>query len=249
MNFQGKVALVTGSTTGIGEAIAEQLHQHGAKVIIASRSLQKAQQKARSLSPDGQTALGIGCDVAKPGQVCQLIHDAVSHFGRLDYAVNNAGTTGEHNKNVTEQTQNNWENVITNSLSSVFYCMKYEIPEMLKSGGGAIVNLSAVNGLVGIAGLAPYTAAKHGVIGLTRSAALEFAGKGVRINAVAPGYVGTSRVNELPDDILRSFANSHPMERLAKMSEVAEFVMFLLSEKSSFCTGSVYPIDGGYLAR
>ncbi|MBO1273448.1 SDR family oxidoreductase [Shewanella sp. 4t3-1-2LB] len=249
MNVQGKVALVTGSTTGIGEAIAERLHQHGAKVIIASRSLQKAQQKARSLSADGQTALGIGCDVSKPEQVCQLIHGSVSHFGRLDYAVNNAGTTGEHNRNVTEQTEDNWENVIANSLSSVFYCMKYEIPEMLKSGGGAIVNLSAVNGLVGIAGLAPYTAAKHGVIGLTRSAALEFACKGVRVNAVAPGYVSTSRVNELPEEILRNFANSHPMARMARMDEVAEFVMFLLSEKASFCTGGIYPIDGGYLAR
>ena len=163
--------------------------------------------------------------------------------------MNNAGTTGEHNKTIPEQTVENWEKVISITLSSVFYCMKYEIPEMLKSGGGAIVNLSAVNGLVGIAGLSPYTVAKHGVIGLTRTAALEFACKGIRVNAVAPGYVSTPRVNELPDSILRSFADSHPMKRMATMEEVAEFILFLLSEKSGFCTGGVYPIDGGHLAE
>lgn len=249
MNFQDKVAVITGSTAGIGEVVAEQLHKSGAKVIVVSRSREQAEQKAKSLSPDGRTALGIACDVSQPAQVERMIDEAVSRFGRLDYAVNNAGITGDHNKNITQQTIENWERVIATSLSSVFYGMKYEIPQIVKSGGGAIVNLSAVNGLVGIPGLAPYTTAKHGVIGLTQTAALEFAEQGLRVNAVAPGYVSTPRINELPASIQRAFANSHPVKRMAKMQEVADFILFLLSEKSGFCTGGVYPIDGGYLAE
>ena len=248
MNFQNKVAVITGSTTGIGEAVAEQLHKHGAKVVIVSRSSEQAKQKAKRLSSQGQQARGIGCDVSQPEQVRQMIDDVIKHFGRLDYAVNNAGLTGEHGINITEQTIENWDKVIATSLSGVFYCLKYEIPQMMKSGG-SIVNLSAVNGLVGIPGLAPYTVAKHGIIGLTQTAALEFACEGIRINAVAPGYVQTPRMSEFPENIVRSFANSHPMKRMAKMQEVADFILFLLSDNSAFCTGGVYPIDGGYLAE
>ncbi len=242
MNFQNKVAVITGSTAGIGEAVAEQLHKHGAKVVIVSRSSEEAKQKAKQLSSQGQPAMGIGCDVSQPEQVRQMIDDVINYFGRLDYAVNNAGITGEHGKKITEQTVENWDKVIATSLSSVFYCLKYEIPQMMKMGG-AIVNLSAVNGLVGIPGLAPYTAAKHGIIGLTQTAALEFACQGIRINAVAPGYVQTPRISEFPENIVRSFANSHPMKRMAKMQEIADFILFLLSDKSAFCTGGVYPID------
>lgn len=248
MNFQNKVAVITGSTTGIGEAVAEQLHKHGAKVVIVSRSSEQATQKAKRLSSQGQDAMGIGCDVSQPEQVRKMIDRVIKQFGRLDYAVNNAGLTGEHGKNITEQTIENWDKVIATSLSGVFYCLKYEIPEMIKSGG-SIVNLSAVNGLVGIPGIAPYTVAKHGIIGLTQTAALEFACQGIRINAVAPGYVQTQRMNEFPENIIRSFANSHPMKRMAKMHEVADFILFLLSDNSAFCTGGVYPIDGGYLAE
>ncbi|MCC8366002.1 SDR family oxidoreductase [Xenorhabdus sp. PB61.4] len=120
---------------------------------------------------------------------------------------------------------------------------------LLKSDRGAIVNLSAVNGLVGIAGLSPYTVAKHGVIGLTKTAALEFASKNIRVNAVAPGYVSTPKINEFPEEVLHRFSDCHPMKRMAKMEEVAEFISFLLSEKSSFCTGGIYPVDGGYLSQ
>lgn len=187
MNFKNKVAVITGSTTGIGEAVADQLHKHGSKVVIVSRSSEQAKQKAKQLSSQGQKAVGIGCDVSQPEQVRQMIDDVIKHFGRLDYAVNNAGLTGEHGINITEQTIENWDKVIATSLSGVFYCLKYEIPQMMKSGG-SIVNLSAVNGLVGIPGLAPYTVAKHGIIGLTQTAALEFACEGIRINAVAPRW-------------------------------------------------------------
>ena len=248
MNFKNKVAVITGSTTGIGEAVADQLHKHGSKVVIVSRSSEQAKQQAKRLTSQGQQALGIGCDVSQPEQVRQMIDDVINYFGRLDYAVNNAGITGEHGKKITEQTVENWDKVIATSLSGVFYCLKYEIPEMMKFGG-SIVNLSAVNGLVGIPGLAPYTVAKHGIIGLTQTAALEFASQGIRINAVAPGYVQTPRMTEFPENIVRSFANSHPMKRMAKMQEIADFILFLLSDNSAFCTGGVYPIDGGYLAE
>lgn len=249
MSFQHKVAIVTGSTAGIGEVVAEQLHHAGARVVVVGRSREQAERKAKSLSADGRTAAGIACDVSQPEQVRRMIDEVVSRFGRLDYAVNNAGITGESHKNIAQQTIDNWERVIATSLSSVFYCMKYEIPPLLKSGGGAIVNLSAVNGLVGIPGLAPYTTAKHGVIGLTQTAALEFAQQGLRVNAVAPGYVSTPRINQLPADVQSAFANSHPLKRMAKMQEVADFILFLLSEKAGFCSGGVYPIDGGYLAE
>ncbi|MGE0970871.1 SDR family NAD(P)-dependent oxidoreductase [Klebsiella sp. WOUb02] len=249
MSFQNKVEVVTGSTAGIGEAVVEQLHQSGARVVVVARSREQAEHKAKSLSPEGRTAVGIGCDVSQPEQVRQMIDEVVARFGRLDYAVNNAGITGDRQKNIAQQTIDNWQRVIAASLSSVFYCMKYEIPRIVKSGGGAIVNLSAVNGLVGIPGLAPYTRAKHGVIGLTQTAALEFAQQGLRVNAVAPGYVGTPRINELPASVQRAFADSHPLKRMAKMQEVADFILFLLSEKAGFCSGGVYPIDGGYLAE
>ncbi|PWW11674.1 SDR family NAD(P)-dependent oxidoreductase [Mangrovibacter plantisponsor] len=248
MNFQNKVAVITGSTAGIGEAVAEQLHKHGAKVVIVSRASEQAKQKAKLLSSQGQEAMGIGCDVSQPEQVRKMIDDIIKYFGRLDYAVNNAGITGEHGKNITEQTVENWDKVIATSLSGVFYCLKYEIDQMMKFGG-SIVNLSAVNGLVGIPGLAPYTAAKHGIIGLTQTAALEYACQGIRINAVAPGYVHTPRMNEFPEKIIRSFVNSHPMKRMATMQEIADFILFLLSDNSAFCTGGIYPIDGGYLAE
>lgn len=249
MSFQQKVALITGGTMGIGAAVADRLHQLGARVVIVSRSRDDTESKAAALSLDGKTALGLACDVSRSKQVCRLIEDIIAHYGRLDFAVNSAGTSGEHNKPVPEQTVENWDSVIANTLSSVFYCMKYQLPAIEKSGGGAIVNLSAVNGVVGIPGIAPYTVAKHGVIGLTQTAALGFATKGIRINAVAPGYVSTPRNSALPATVGAAFAASHPVQRMASVTEVAEFIVFLLSDNASFCTGGVYPIDGGYLAQ
>ncbi|AOR58947.1 SDR family NAD(P)-dependent oxidoreductase [Pectobacterium parmentieri] len=249
MNFENKVAIVTGSTNGIGETIADVLHENGAYVVIASRNKERSEKKAYELDKTGQVTLGVECDVANPISVERMINSVMKKFGALHLAVNNAGITGAHNKNIPNQSIDDWNSVINTSLSGVFYCLKYEIPAMLKSGGGSIINLSAVNGLVGIVGLAPYTVAKHGVIGLTQSAALEFADKGIRVNAVAPGYVDTPRMREVPENVLEAFSHSHPMKRFATRREVANFVSFLLSDMAGFCTGGVYPIDGGYLAQ
>lgn len=249
MNFENKVVVVTGSTNGIGETIANVLHENGARVVIASRNKEQSEQKSFELDRTGNNTFGVECDVSNPASVHRMIDSVMRKFGALHLAVNNAGITGAHNKTIPEQSIEDWNDVINISLSGVFYCLKYEIPAILKSGGGSIVNLSAVNGMVGIAGLAPYTVAKHGVIGLTKSAALEFADKGIRVNAVAPGYVDTPRMMEAPQNILEEFSDSHPMKRFATRLEVANFISFLLSDMAGFCTGGVYPIDGGYLAK
>lgn len=245
----GKVAIVTGATDGIGETVAETLFSAEAKIVIAARDREKTEAKAKAMDPSGASVLGIECDVADPAAVESLVQRTVAHFGGLDLAVNNAGITGPAGMTIAEQSIEDWNQVIAISLSGVFHCMKYEIPAMLKNGGGSIVNLSSANGVVGITGLAPYTAAKHGVLGLTRAAALEYAQAGVRVNAVGPGYVDTPRMRLTPPEFLEAMAGSHPMGRLAQRDEVARFIMFLLSTDSTFCTGGFYPIDGGYTAQ
>ena len=249
MKFDNKVAIITGGTDGIGAKVAELLYAQGASVVIASRSKAHVEKQAKALSPDGSRVLGIVCDVSDPEAVCLLVQHAVSRFGKIDFAINSAGITGESGKLIPDHSIENWNHVISTTPSGVFYCLKYEIPAMINNGGGAIVNLSAVNGMAGIIGLAPYTVAKHGVIGLTRTAALEYATRNIRINAVAPGYVDTPKMHEFPDSIRREFAASHPMNRMATTEEVASVIMFLLSDDASFCTGGVYPVDGGYLAQ
>lgn len=245
----GKVAIVTGATDGIGETVAETLFAAGAKVVIASRDREKTEAKAKAMDSTGKSVLGLECDVADPAAVESLVQKTVKHFGGLHLAVNNAGITGPAGMSIAEQSIEDWNEVIAVTLSGVFHCMKFEIPAMLNGGGGSIVNLSSANGVVGITGLAPYTAAKHGVLGLTRAAALEYAQAGVRVNAVGPGYVDTPRMRLSPPEFLEGLAHAHPMGRLAKRDEIARFIMFLLSAESAFCTGGFYPVDGGYTAQ
>jgi NAD(P)-dependent dehydrogenase (short-subunit alcohol dehydrogenase family) len=173
----------------------------------------------------------------------------VRRCGALHLLVNNAGITGPHEVDIDRYAVDDWHEVIATCLSGTFFGMKYGLPAIVAGGGGAVVNLSSANGVVGIAGIAPYTAAKHGVLGLTRSAALEFATRGVRVNAVGPGYVDTPAMGKLPASARAQMAASHPMGRMATREEVAKTVAFLLSDDSSFTTGAFYSIDGGYTAR
>jgi NAD(P)-dependent dehydrogenase (short-subunit alcohol dehydrogenase family) len=239
-DFKGKVAIVTGATDGIGETVAETLHARGASLVIASRNAQRTMEKAKALDPSGKRSLGLACDVSDPEQVSKLIRATVGHFGGLHLAVNNAGIVGPGNTTIPDTSIEDWNGVIAISLSGVFHCLKYEIPEMLKGGGGAIV---------GFAGVGAYTAAKHGVLGLTRTAALEFATQNIRVNAVGPGFVDTPKMRQSPEDVLTGFRVAHPMNRLATREEVASLIAFLLSDASTFMTGGFFPVDGGYTAQ
>lgn len=248
-DFSTKVAIVTGGTEGIGETVAEVLHARGASVVIAARHGKKADEKAHALDPTGQRSYGLACDVRDPDAVAALVDETVERFGGLHLAVNNAGIVGPGGTTIPDTTVDDWNAVVATCLSGIFHCLKYQIPALLQSGGGAIVNLSSANGVVGVAGIGAYTAAKHGVLGLTRSAALEFARQGVRVNAVGPGFVDTPKMRQTPDAALAGLRAAHPMGRLATRQEVADLTAFLLSDRSGFSTGGFYPVDGGYTAQ
>lgn len=248
-DFASRVAIVTGATDGIGETVAATLFARGASVVVAARSKERTIEKAKALDPSGERCIGIGCDVRDPDAVAALVRETVERFRGLHLAVNNAGIVGPGGTTIADTAIEDWHGVIATCLSGVFLSLKYEIPAIAESGGGAIVNMSAANGIVGVAGLGPYTAAKHGVLGLTRSAALECAPDGIRINAVGPGYVDTPNMRETPEDLLDIMRASHPMGRMATRQEVADLIAFLLSDASRFTTGAFYPVDGGYTAQ
>lgn len=249
MNFAGKIALVTGAGTGIGETITERLCQDGAAVVLVSRHFEDIQGVCSRIDPNGERTIPIEADVCDPIQVEEAVRKAVDRFGQLNMAVNNAGITGPAGVPVQDVDVNVWREVIDTDISGVFYCMKYEIPAMLSSGGGAIVNMSSANGLVGLPGMSAYTTAKHAVVGLTKSAALELSTSNIRVNAVAPGYVATPRILGSGKEVTDWMASVHSIKRLATHEEVSELVAYLLSDAASFITGSVHSIDGGYTAQ
>lgn len=245
--FSGKVALVTGAGSGIGEATALLYARHGAKVIVSDINEAHGKSVVEKIRSAGGDAQFVACDVSKAEQCEALVKETLGHYGRLDYACNNAGIGGEAAA-VGDMSVSGWDKVIAINLSSVFYCMKYQLPAILKDGGGAIVNMASILGQVGFPHSAGYVAAKHGVVGLTQNAAVEYSAQGVRVNAVGPGFIDTPLLSQMDKATKDMLISKHPIGRLGKSEEVAELVIWLSSDKASFVTGAYYPVDGAYLA-
>ena len=248
--FDGKVAIVTGAASGIGRSSAILYAREGARVVVADVVEEGGQELVQLIKSTHGEAYFVKTDVANPADCEALVKNTLDHYGRLDFACNNAGIGGESNLTAAYSVEG-WQKVIGINLSGIFYCMKYEIPAMLKTGGGAIVNMSSILGQVGFASAPAYVAAKHGVIGLTRDAAVEYAAQGIRINAIGPGFVRTPMIAALEGDqqTFNMLVGLHPIGRLGLPEEVAELVIWLSSSRASFVTGAYYPVDGGYLAR
>jgi NAD(P)-dependent dehydrogenase (short-subunit alcohol dehydrogenase family) len=245
--FQNRVAIVTGGASGIGAAIVKDLLAEGAKVVVADFNEDGAKKLVESFCSD--RALAIKVDVADAAGMKAVVDFAVERFGALHLVVNNAGL-GAPSTPLADIAIDDWQRVIGVDLHSVFYGMKYEIPAMLAAGGGSIVNMASILGAVAWAGNAAYVTSKHAMIGMTKVAALDYATKGIRINAVGPGFVETpALLKDMSEEERGSLAGLHALNRLAQPEEIAGITSFLLSERASFMTGTYYPVDGGYLAR
>jgi NAD(P)-dependent dehydrogenase (short-subunit alcohol dehydrogenase family) len=247
-DLQGKTALVTGAASGIGKAIALLYGQQGANVMVSDVDRTQGEQVADQLIAAGTNAQFFQADVADSTQCQQLVQQTIRAFGTLDIACNNAGIIGEEVL-TADYSLDGWQKIINVNLNSVFFCLKYELEVMLKQGSGTIVNMASILGQVGTLGLSGYVTAKHGMIGLTQTAAIEYASQGIRINAVGPGYIDTPLLAHMSAEVKQQLVNLHPIGRLGKAEEVAELVIWLSSAKASFVTGAYYPVDGGYLAR
>jgi NAD(P)-dependent dehydrogenase (short-subunit alcohol dehydrogenase family) len=246
--FENKVVMVTGAGSGIGAAMARRFAGEGATVVVGDVNEDAARKIAGEIESAGGSAAHVRQDVGDPASVEESVEFALQKFGRLDVAVNNAGITGDLAP-TADYSLEGWDKVIAVNLSSVFYGMKYQIPAMLKSGGGSIVNIASILGSVAARDSAGYNAAKHGVVGLTKTAALEYSSDGVRVNAIGPGYIDTPLLKALDKDVYDGLVGLHPIGRLGKPEEVAELALFLASDKASFVTGSYHVVDGGYTAQ
>jgi NAD(P)-dependent dehydrogenase (short-subunit alcohol dehydrogenase family) len=249
--FGNKVVIITGGCFGIGKATAIAFAKRGAKVVIADWVEDKDQERLKEIKALGGEVLFVKCDVSKSNEVKEMVEKTIETFGRLDYAFNNAGVEGT-SATTHECTEENWERTIGVNLKGVWLCMKYEIMQMTKLGKGAIVNNASIAGLVGFPGIPAYVASKHGVIGLTKNAALEYAKSGIRVNVVCPGVIKTPMIDRFTGknkEVEKQFESMEPIGRLGQPEEVAEAVVWLCSDASSFVTGDAIPVDGGWVAQ
>lgn len=248
--MKNKVALITGGGSGIGRAVALAWAREGAQVVVSDVDQKGSEETVAMVEKAGANALFVPADVSKPEDCEALVRRTVDKFGRLDVACNNAGIGGPQAP-TAQYPLDGWSQVMGVNLSGVFYGMRFQLAAMLKNGGGSIVNMASILGAVGFANSSAYAAAKHGVIGLTQTAALEYSAQGVRINAVGPGFIHTPMISAAEEDKATHdmLVASHPIGRLGRAEEVAELVLWLSSDKASFVTGAYYPVDGGYLAR
>ena len=246
--LENKVALITGAGSGIGKATALLFAEQGAKVVVSDINEDNGSSAVEELKKNGGDAFFIKADSSKPEDNEALVKQTIQKYGRLDIAVNNAGIGGPLSP-TGEYPIDGWQKVIDINLSGVFYGLRYQIPAMQEKGG-SIINVASILGQAGTKFSPAYVASKHGVVGLTRAAALEYANKNIRINSVGPGYIKTPLVMKSLDDAARNaLVGLHPIGRLGESEEIAELILWLASSKSSFVTGAYYPIDGGYLAQ
>lgn len=247
--FKNKVVIVTGGSSGIGKATALAFAKKGAKVAVADWI--ENSETMNLIKELGSETIFIKCDVSKNEDVKAMVAKTIETFGRLDYAFNNAGIEGTQ-ANTFDCSEENWDKTIGVNLKGIWLCMKYEIPEILKQGKGAIVNCASVAGLIGFAGLPAYVASKHGIVGLTKTTALECATLGIRVNAVCPGVIQTPMIDRLTGktkETIEQFAGLEPMGRFGLPEEIANTVLWLCSDEASFVTGHAMTVDGGFTAQ
>jgi NAD(P)-dependent dehydrogenase (short-subunit alcohol dehydrogenase family) len=249
--FDGKVALVTGASLGMGRATAQAFAEAGAAVVLADRNEAALRAATDELKAAGHKVLGVACDVAEEDQVASMVEQAVSTFGRLDAAFNNAGVQSPA-ADIADVSNAEYERVMAVNLRGVWNCMKHELRRMRAQGSGAIVNNSSIGGLIGLPGRAAYHASKHGVIGMTKSAALEYAARGIRINAICPGTIETPMVAEMlakEPEAMEEILKQQPIGRLGRPEEIASAVLWLCGPGASFVIGHALAVDGGFTAH
>lgn len=245
--LENKVAIITGAGSGIGKATALLFAEEGALVVVSDIDKERGLAVVHQIQKENREAVFVKADTSKPEENRSLVQEVIRLYGRIDVAVNNAGIGGPKGPTADLSTDD-WRKVIEVNLSGFFYGMKYQIQAM-KGTGGSIVNVASGLGQVAQPSIPAYVAAKHGVVGLTKAAALDHAHDNIRINSVGPGYIDTPLLNEMDKGMRDAITSLHPIGRLGRASEVAELILWLASDKSSFATGSFYPVDGGYLAR